>query len=117
MVSTNGNGPRMAAQVRRRIASSLPPNIGNAIQKVGELRRGLRKQVPGIEQGQKRMRWMSAVCDRWSLEELCEMDDRDMGRLLEYYEREEVPSYRRVREGEMAEGEGFDGSFGWACVV
>lgn len=106
----------MAAQVRRQIASSLPSNIGMAIQKVGELRRGLRKVAPGSggPEGAKRMRWMSKVCDEWSLEEICEMDERDMSTLLGFYQKEEVPTFERVRCGEESV---FDGSFGWACVV
>jgi precorrin-2 dehydrogenase/sirohydrochlorin ferrochelatase len=57
MVSTNGNGPKMANIVRRRIAASLPGNIGDAIAKVGELRKRLRMVAPGNEEGPKRMRW------------------------------------------------------------
>lgn len=57
MVSTNGNGPKMASIVRKRIAASLPPNMGNAIQKVGQLRKRLRVMVPGNEEGPKRMLW------------------------------------------------------------
>ena len=57
MVSTNGNGPKMAALVRQRIAQSLPPNIGDAIAKVGELRKRLRKVAPAQEEGSKRMQW------------------------------------------------------------
>lgn len=57
MVSTNGNGPKMANIVRRRIAASLPPNIGAAIQKVGMLRKRLRVMVPNPEEGMKRMQW------------------------------------------------------------
>ena len=57
MVSTNGNGPKMAALVRQRIAETLPSNIGEAIKKVGELRKRLRKVAPDIEQGPKRMQW------------------------------------------------------------
>jgi precorrin-2 dehydrogenase / sirohydrochlorin ferrochelatase len=57
MVSTNGNGPKMASIVRKRIASSLPPNMGNAIAKVGELRKKLRVAVPSNDEGPKRMRW------------------------------------------------------------
>lgn len=57
MVSTNGNGPKIANLVRRRIAESLPENVGAAIKKVGELRRKLRKVAPGPEQGPKRMQW------------------------------------------------------------
>jgi precorrin-2 dehydrogenase/sirohydrochlorin ferrochelatase len=57
MVSTNGNGPKLANIVRRRIASSLPSNIGAAIQRVGLLRRKLRRIAPGSEEGPKRMQW------------------------------------------------------------
>lgn len=112
MVSTNGNGPKMANIVRRRIASSLPPNIGDAIKKVGRLRKKLREVAPNIEQGPKRMQWMSKVCVQWSLEDLCDMSEEDMESLLQSYVPDEVPSLLDIR-GPWE----FDGSFGWACVV
>jgi precorrin-2 dehydrogenase/sirohydrochlorin ferrochelatase len=113
MVSTNGNGPKMANIVRRKIASSLPPNMGDAIKKVGQLRRKLREVAPETEAGPKRMKWMSNVCLEWSLEELCAMEDEDMERLLQYYAPDKIPSFSDIR-GPPWE---FDGSFGWACVV
>ena len=57
MVSTNGNGPKMASIVRKRIAETLPSNLGDAITKVGELRKRLRLVAPGNEEGPKRMQW------------------------------------------------------------
>ena len=57
MVSTNGNGPKLASIVRKQIAAKLPSNIGAAIQKVGTLRQKLRKVAPGNEEGPKRMQW------------------------------------------------------------
>ena len=57
MISTNGNGPKLANIVRRQIAAGLPENIGDAIRKVGSLRRKLRKVAPNIEEGPKRMQW------------------------------------------------------------
>jgi precorrin-2 dehydrogenase / sirohydrochlorin ferrochelatase len=57
MVSTNGNGPKLANIVRRQIAAGLPANIGAAIQKVGLLRRKLRRIAPAAEEGPKRMQW------------------------------------------------------------
>ena len=57
MVSTNGNGPKLANIIRRQIASSLPDNAGAAIQKVGLLRRKLRKVASTPEEGPKRMQW------------------------------------------------------------
>ncbi|KAK5175512.1 Bifunctional dehydrogenase and ferrochelatase [Saxophila tyrrhenica] len=117
MVSTNGNGPKMANIVRRRIAASLPPNIGNAISKVGELRKKLRVVAPGNEEGPKRMRWMSNVCVQWSLEDLCDMNEDDMARLLQYYAPDRVPSLDNIRLDEDPDEWQFDGSYGWACVV
>ena len=57
MVSTNGNGPKIASIVRKQIAAGLPRNVGAAIQRVGLLRRKLRKLVPATDEGQKRMQW------------------------------------------------------------
>lgn len=61
MVSTNGNGPKMASIVRKRIAAGLPPNMGDAIAKVGELRKRLRLVAPGNDEGPKRMRWYASA--------------------------------------------------------
>ncbi len=61
MVSTNGNGPKLASIVRKQIAANLPKNIGAAIQKVGMLRRKLRKVAPAVEEGPKRMQWYVKV--------------------------------------------------------
>jgi precorrin-2 dehydrogenase / sirohydrochlorin ferrochelatase len=57
MVSTNGNGPKLANIIRRQIAEKLPPNLGNAITQVGSLRKKLRQIAPNPEQGPKRMEW------------------------------------------------------------
>lgn len=117
MVSTNGNGPKLASIVRKQIAKSLPHNIGEAIVKVGQLRRKLRKVAPDISEGPKRMQWMIKVCEKWTLEDLCEMEEKDMEALLGYYAPNEVPSFQAVRSGEFGELGGWDGSFGWCCVV
>jgi len=57
MVSTNGNGPKIASIVRKKIAASLPANVGDAIKKVGALRKMLRVVAPGTDEGPKRMQW------------------------------------------------------------
>ena len=113
MVSTNGNGPKMASLIRKQIAANLPVNIGSAIQKVGKLRRKLRQVAPEVEEGPKRMGWMSRVCEEWSLEDLVEMDEGDMDRLLGFYKPGTVPKFEEVRLGNEADEFGFDGSFGW----
>ncbi|MCJ1463145.1 Bifunctional dehydrogenase and ferrochelatase [Pseudocyphellaria aurata] len=112
MVSTNGNGPKLASIVRKQIAATLPSNIGAAIQNVGTLRKKLRKVAPGAEEGSKRMQWMSKVCESWSLEDLVALDDEDMEVLLGYYKPGTVPKLGQIRCGETEEYV-FDGSFGW----
>jgi precorrin-2 dehydrogenase/sirohydrochlorin ferrochelatase len=58
MVSTNGNGPKLANIVRRQIAEALPTNLGEAILKVGALRKKLRSIAPTSAEGPKRMEWL-----------------------------------------------------------
>jgi len=113
MVSTNGNGPKLASIVRKQIAANLPENIGAAVQKVGMLRKKLRKVAPDAAEGPKRMGWMSRVCEQWSLEELVEMEEEDMDRLLGFYKPNTVPSFEKVRLGEIGDECAFDGSFGF----
>ncbi|KAB2573097.1 sirohydrochlorin ferrochelatase [Lasiodiplodia theobromae] len=113
MVSTNGNGPRLANIVRRQIAATLPPNIGAAIQKVGLLRRKLRKIASRQEEGPKRMQWMSKVCETWSLDDLVEMDEGDMEKLLGFYKPNTVPSFQEIRYGQQSNTVGSFGAFGW----
>ena len=116
MVSTNGNGPRMAAAIRRQIGETLPKGIGDSIKKVGMLRRKLRKIAPGkgTEDISKRMTWMSEVCDKWSVEDFNSMDDEDMQKLVQYYGPSVVPSFEDIRLGSKGDVVWeFDGSFGW----
>ncbi|KAL1961938.1 hypothetical protein VTN77DRAFT_767 [Rasamsonia byssochlamydoides] len=98
MVSTNGNGPKLASIVRKKIAETLPNNTGAAIEKVGRLRRKLREIAPNASEGPKRMKWMSDVCESWSLEDLVEMTEGDMDALLRFYESGQVPSLEQVRQ-------------------
>lgn len=57
---------------------------------------------------------MIKVSDAYSLEDLCEMDEKDMEVLLRFYEPDKVPRYACLKaiEGEF---DAFDGSFGF-CV-
>ena len=132
MVSTNGKGPRLANIVRRSIAANLPPNVGEAITKVGKLRQILRKIAPDPKDGPKRMAWsvireskrsyitmliydrMIKVSDAYSLEDLCEMDERDMTSLLRFYGSDKVPRLACLRAMDNRY-DAFDGSFGF-CV-
>jgi len=84
MVSTNGNGPKLASMVRSRVEASLPDSVGAAVENVGLLRAKLRQKAPGVggESSKKRMQWITRVCTDWSFEELAEMDERTMDELL-----------------------------------
>lgn len=132
MISTNGNGPKVASIVRKQIAAGLPGNVGAAVTKVGALRKKLRRIAPALEEGPKRMQWydvldvyegrfeielmgrrMSKVCESWSLDELCDMDELDMEDLLKHYKPGKVPSFRQIRGEEEPGFYAFDGSFGW----
>lgn len=92
MVSTNGKGPRLASTIRKQIASSLPPNAGAAIEKVGMLRGMLRKAAPGPEAVNKRMGWMIKVSDAYSWETFCDLSEEDMENLLVFYPEGQVPT-------------------------
>ncbi len=112
IVSTNGKGPRYANIVRRMIAGTLPENTGRGIEQVGRLRAKLRKLAPQKEKGPKRMNWIIKVSDAYSLDDLCEMDERDMELLLSFYENDKVPRLGCLR-AMRNEYDAFDGSFGF----
>ncbi|KAF3205697.1 Bifunctional dehydrogenase and ferrochelatase [Orbilia oligospora] len=97
MVSTGGNGPKLAAMIRRKVADSLPKETSKAIVKVGELRKMLRAIAPEKDEGAKRMEWMSRVCENWEFEELAEMTEGDMKILLEGYKDGVVKRYKEVK--------------------
>ncbi|PKY04992.1 siroheme synthase middle domains-like protein [Aspergillus campestris IBT 28561] len=97
MVSTNGNGPKLASIVRKKIADTLPDNMGAAIDNVGKLRKKLREVAPKPEEGPKRMKWMSGVCESWSLDDLVEMTDDDMDGLLQHYKSGKIPTLSDIR--------------------
>lgn len=117
MVSTNGNGPRLAAAIRRQIGEMLPQGTGDSIAKVGQLRRKLRRIAPGkgTEDISRRMTWMSKVCDEWSTEDFNTMDGEDMEELVKYYDSGTVPSFESIRLGSEDKDVvwHFDGSFGF----
>jgi len=99
MISTNGRSPKLANIVRRRIEKSLPEHVGEAIEKVGELRSKLRERAPGVggELGKRRMRWMIDVCTSWEMEDLALLDDDMMRRLLDDgWEKNRVPKLEDV---------------------
>jgi precorrin-2 dehydrogenase/sirohydrochlorin ferrochelatase len=99
MISTNGQSPKLANLLRKRIEAALPANAGQAIDKVGSLRQKLRERAPGVggPLGKRRMRWMIDVCSVWDMDELAALDDDMMVRLLDDgWEKERVPRPKDV---------------------
>lgn len=57
---------------------------------------------------------MIKVCDKWSLEDFCDMTEKDMEVLVESFAPFAVPSFEQVRLREDPDVWTFDGSFGFA---
>ncbi|CAE6537390.1 unnamed protein product [Rhizoctonia solani] len=99
MISTGGAAPKLSNLIRKRVEEALPPPpfLGDAIRRVGILRARLRKRAPGVGGvlGKKRMRWMIKVCESWSFEQLAQLDDEKIERLLDegWDKGLSVPSY------------------------
>ncbi|KAJ8519471.1 hypothetical protein ONZ45_g3594 [Pleurotus djamor] len=94
MISTNGDSPRMAAMIKKRIETSLEGYEGEAVRKAGILRTQLKERAPGVggEIGKRRMRWMIDICNAWEMEDFTVLDDDLMKRLLdEGWEKNRVP--------------------------
>ncbi|OAD68761.1 hypothetical protein PHYBLDRAFT_178202 [Phycomyces blakesleeanus NRRL 1555(-)] len=96
-VSTNGEASKLSNRVRRHIASSLPPRLGDAIRRVGVLRKKVRQSDPSDVSRVRRMRWLSQICEYWSMERLAQLSDKDMEDLLESYHDDE--GYESVEKG------------------
>ncbi|KJA27379.1 hypothetical protein HYPSUDRAFT_198157 [Hypholoma sublateritium FD-334 SS-4] len=85
MISTNGNGPRMASLIKTRLQKGLSGREGEAITKVGQLRSKLKERAPGVggTLGRERMKWMSTLCNSWEMEDFTHLDDTLMDKLLD----------------------------------
>jgi precorrin-2 dehydrogenase/sirohydrochlorin ferrochelatase len=99
MISTNGQSPKLANLIKKKIEQSLPKHAGEAVEKVGVLRAQLKERAPGVggELGKKRMRWMIDVCNTWEMHELAILDDAMIKRLLDDgWEKARVPKMEDV---------------------
>lgn len=99
MISTNGNGPRMANLVKKKLQNALSGVEGQTIMKVGQLREQLKVRAPGVggELGRKRMKWMTNVCNTWKMEDLALLDEAMMQNLLDDgWENDRVPSFAEL---------------------
>jgi precorrin-2 dehydrogenase/sirohydrochlorin ferrochelatase len=95
LISTNGQSPKLANILRKRIEGAHPQEAGAAIDRVGVLRQRLRERAPGVggPLGKRRMRWMIDVCTTWEMEDLARLDDGVITKLLdEGWEHDRVPA-------------------------
>ncbi|OZJ05740.1 hypothetical protein BZG36_01318 [Bifiguratus adelaidae] len=95
-VSTICEASKLANRVKRHIATSLPANLGEAIGRVGSLRRRLRQEDSGDEAVARRMKWLAQICEYWSLDQLAKLDDIAIEQLLKGY-REDDEGYHSMQ--------------------
>lgn len=110
-VTASGKGCKLSARIRREIASSLPPNLGDAVERLGTLRRRIWEEEHAAELSQdleaeeedsgqpatfnkfvleeskeaargRRMRWLSQICEYWPLRRLAAITDADIDTLF-----------------------------------
>ncbi|GAA6009548.1 hypothetical protein JCM11491_003599 [Sporobolomyces phaffii] len=95
MVSTNGKGPRIAARLRRKLEGAIPDDAGKALDNTGRLRMALRQRASGKAKDDidRRMDYMSRVCDKWSIEQLKRLDDAMIERVLEGWDAGDARGY------------------------
>ncbi|PQE13490.1 putative siroheme synthase protein [Rutstroemia sp. NJR-2017a WRK4] len=114
-VTTNGKGCKLSSRIRREIASSLPTNLGSACLRLGTIRRRIQEEdhlshmalngdlnnEEEIDQTatfnkliteadldaakNRRMRWLSQICEYWPLRRLASITDSDVDSVLKSY--------------------------------
>lgn len=111
-ITTSGNGCKLALRIRREIASSLPQKLGVAVERLGSVRRRIwEEDHRGEEKDEddsdaaaqkstfnrlvsesdksvaatRRMRWLSQICEYWSLTRLAAITEAEIDTILESY--------------------------------
>jgi uroporphyrin-III C-methyltransferase len=119
-ITTSGRGCKLASRIRREIVSSLPSNFGEAVDRLGAIRRRIWEEdhaaepasdpIPEIEDEDivphqkhtfntlvqpadhnpqiarnRRMRWLSQICEYWPLRRLASITDSDISIILSAY--------------------------------
>lgn len=114
-VTTSGKGCKLASRIKREIASALPPNLGDAVDRLGMVRRRIWEQdhaneadaegedddfgqsatfnklvTPADAEAAKarRMRWLAQICEYWPLKRLAAISDEDVDAILQAYKQE-----------------------------
>ncbi|KAJ6280631.1 uroporphyrin-iii c-methyltransferase [Bipolaris maydis] len=110
-ITTSGKGCKLSARIRREIAASLPPRLGDAVERLGALRRRIWEEDHAAELSQdleaeeedsgqpatfnklileeskeaargRRMRWLTQICEYWPLRRLASITDADVNMLF-----------------------------------
>ncbi|KAG0650545.1 Uroporphyrinogen-III C-methyltransferase [Hyphodiscus hymeniophilus] len=114
-VTTNGRGCKLSSRIRREISSSLPPQLGLACTRLGTIRRRIQEEdhlshaalaghldeEDSIDQTasfnklvteadldaqkNRRIRWLSQICEYWPLRRLANITDEDVDSVLSSY--------------------------------
>lgn len=115
-VTTSGRGCKLSARIKREIVAALPVGTGEAVARLGLLRRRLQMEdektalvqadeidaeeedavqpanfnqlvSPGTLEAERnrRMRWLSQICEYWPLKRLCAITDADSDAILSAY--------------------------------
>ncbi|KAK1997449.1 uroporphyrin-III C-methyltransferase [Colletotrichum falcatum] len=110
-VTTNGRGCKLASRIRREVAAALPRDLGAACARLGDVRRRIQAEdrLPAqpdeaddsLDQTasfnrlvteadldaakNRRMRWLSQVCEYWPLKRLAAINDGDVESVLDSY--------------------------------
>ncbi|KAK7513362.1 tetrapyrrole methylase [Phyllosticta citriasiana] len=113
-VTTSGKGCKLSSRIRREIASSLPTGLGQAVERLGTMRRRIWEEDHAAElsmdpeageddAGQnahfnrlvtpedaeaargRRMRWLAQICEYWPLSRLSSITDEDVETVLQSY--------------------------------
>lgn len=108
-VSTGGSAPRLARRIRLAIERSVDDlgAVDKAIENISRLRQALRtgnvsaslgnagSQEERVAIVKARMKWMSQVCDAWSIDQMAQIDEDDVKFLVESYP--ESVSFEQVK--------------------
>jgi uroporphyrin-III C-methyltransferase len=116
-ITTSGRGCKLSSRIRREVAASLPPKFGEAVERLGTIRRRIWEEDhaaqlamdPGAEEEEsvnqkhtfnnfvdpaaadpeiarnRRMRWLSQICEYWPLHRLAAITDADISAVLSAY--------------------------------
>ncbi|KAI2466498.1 uroporphyrin-III C-methyltransferase [Annulohypoxylon bovei var. microspora] len=114
-ITTNGRGCKLASRIRREVAASLPPNLGSACLRLGDVRRKIQEEDHLLHMAladgddvddsvdqlasfnklvteadldaakNRRMRWLGQVCEYWPLKRLAAITDADVTSILQSY--------------------------------